>query len=177
MKAKDCWTAARVLPAELMTQAIDGLINEKELLLCQTCSRWEETIRKSFICDYSETLRKQKQMKKSEVRKNIWVAKSVRRKQVSPTSILQEALVGSQETQCTSVRQPGGFQNYRTALQKMHIDLELRNKEMSGQGTLKMNVSWACTHARHYKLDQQRNTRQSVLGKYAELRRFLQVVR
>lgn len=76
-----------------------------------------------------------------------YLAKSVRRKQVSPTSILQEALVGSQETQCTSVRQPGGFQNYRTALQKMHIDLELRNKEMSGQGTLKMNVSWACTHA------------------------------
>lgn len=100
---------------------------------------------------------------------NIWVAKSVRRKQVSPTSILQEALVGSQETQCTSVRQPGGFQDYRTALQKMHIDLELRNKEMSGQGTLKMNVSWACTHARHYKLDQRRNTRQSVLGKYGML--------
>lgn len=46
-------------------------------------------------------------------------------------------------------------------IQKMHIDLELRNKEMSSQGTLRRNA--------RMNLRSGRDGRQFVLGKYAEL--------
>lgn len=55
-------------------------------------------------------------------------------------------------------------------IQKMHIDLELRNKEVSGQGTLKTNARMTS-----FKLDQHRDTRQFVLGKCAELMSSYQV--
>lgn len=58
----------------------------------------------------SEALRKHKQMEKSEVSKKLeWLKVS------EEDNVPQEALVGPQETQCPSVREPGSFQDYRTA--------------------------------------------------------------